>query len=68
MLFHNTSRVGKLEKDVTSTNEHIKILEATCAYLQPDSIQQDQYFRRYNYLFENIPKTKKKDFSKAVII
>ncbi len=37
---HNTSRVDEIEKDLTSANEHIKILEATCAYLHSNSIQQ----------------------------
>ncbi len=59
---HNTSRVDELGKDLTSANEHIKILEATYTYLHTNSIQQDQYSRQYS---EN-RKTENEDCSKVV--
>jgi ribA/ribD-fused uncharacterized protein len=50
----NTDRIDQLEKDLAAANSNINILATRCDNLHANSVQQDQYSRRDNLLFDNV--------------
>ncbi len=51
----NSDDIVKLQGDLSTANNTIKALQATCASLHDNIKHQDTYSRRDNLLFEKVP-------------
>ncbi len=63
----NAEKIEHLEKELALAEKDITFLKATCISLHQNNVKQDQYTRRDNLLFDNIPENDNEDCTKVII-